>query len=830
MNAANFASFFKHITGSSPYDYQSRLAGGDEGRVCESLLIDIPTGLGKTAAVVLAWLWNRVHLQREDWPRRLVICLPMRTLVEQTHGSAKAWLKAFDDREWDGKSRHERKIGLHLLMGGEDAGEWDIYPEAEAILIGTQDMLLSRALNRGYGMARARWPMHFGLLNNDALWIMDETQLMGVGVRTSAQLQGLREKIGVAASCVTWWASATLDARLLTGPDYQTLPDKLELGSDDRHDPGVARRIGSEKRLQRAPLALTADTTKALDPYLDKLAAFVAEQHQRRPDTLTLVILNRVNRARGLYERLAKLAKKTPLPELVLVHSRFRPMERVNLSERMRTGGERIVVSTQAIEAGVDLSACTLITELAPRSSLVQRFGRCNRAGEFNANGGADIYWINLAPEDEKAATGLALPYTPDQLLRAREFLGKAHDTGASPDALSKLASAEEPLAEMHVLRRKDLVELFDTTPDLAGLDIDVGRYIRDGDDRDVQVFWRRLPEKPTAEDLDDIVPQRMELVRVAQHDFRKFAEKKSGIWCWNALEGEWQPTRADRIGPGQVYLVAYALGGYSRLCGWTGENSKGDFPVLTVADQAQRTPRDGQDCDDETKAGYFESLEDHTAKVIAACEAKLATLPAAKPWASAMRTAALWHDLGKTHAAFQQFLRAGRDGIPPEWDTRYLAKSPRRLGSRHVRPHFRHELASALAWLTDSNVTDELTKNLVAYLIATHHGKIRLSIRAMPGEKSPDTPADGSDPLFARGVWHRERLLDPGTKRLALAGIPAGPITLDLSCMKMGETDGKPSWTSRMLALRDAPQLGLFRLAWLETILRAADAEGSKK
>src|SRR5690606_11380774 len=109
-----------------------------------------------------------------------------------------------------------------VLMGGEpldvDEKEWDIHPEADTILIGTQDMLLSRALNRGYGMARARWPMHFGLLNNDALWVMDETQLMGVGVRTSAQLEGLRHKLGTALGCSTWWASATIDSRLLVTP------------------------------------------------------------------------------------------------------------------------------------------------------------------------------------------------------------------------------------------------------------------------------------------------------------------------------------------------------------------------------------------------------------------------------------------------------------------------------------------------------------------------------------------------------------------------------------------------------------------------------------
>jgi hypothetical protein len=48
-------------------------------------------------------------------------------------------------------------------------------------------MLLSRALNRGYGMSRYRWPMHFGLLNNDCLWVMDEVQLMGSGLTTSLQ-------------------------------------------------------------------------------------------------------------------------------------------------------------------------------------------------------------------------------------------------------------------------------------------------------------------------------------------------------------------------------------------------------------------------------------------------------------------------------------------------------------------------------------------------------------------------------------------------------------------------------------------------------------------
>lgn len=112
MNRPQFDEFFQAATGNSPYGYQCRLACGDDarsdkpesltgGRECCSQLINIPTGLGKTAAVVLAWLWNRVSPQIENrkseivsgsCPRRLVYCLPMRTLAEQTRDNAFEWL------------------------------------------------------------------------------------------------------------------------------------------------------------------------------------------------------------------------------------------------------------------------------------------------------------------------------------------------------------------------------------------------------------------------------------------------------------------------------------------------------------------------------------------------------------------------------------------------------------------------------------------------------------------------------------------------------------------------------------------------------------------
>ena len=848
---ATFDDFFRQATatennpdGNPPYDYQVRLAGGDAGRSCESQLISIPTGLGKTVAVVLAWLWNRVVRYNEAWPRRLVYCLPMRTLVEQTRDEVGKWigniLKDGDRLRLSVEIRERLQwLSIHspiILMGGEELDdarrEWDIHPERPAILIGTQDMLLSRALNRGYGMSRARWPMHFGLLNNDALWVMDETQLMGVGVRTSAQLEGLRQKLGVVLGCATWWTSATLDSRLLITPDHRILPPTLSLGPDDLKDHGVTQRIESIKRLAALPVTLVSDSAKVVDPYIEKLAVAVLDRHQA--NTTTIVILNRVDRAKDLYTTLEKFAKKQPVPHRLLVHSRFRPMERAPLSKQIRESGEKIIIATQAIEAGVDISARTLITELAPWSSLVQRFGRCNRRGEFNSDGGADIFWINLEADDPKTGTSLALPYTPAQLSTARVLLSRSESSGVSPVALAKL-STDEPLPETHILRRKDLVDLFDTTPDLAGLDIDVGRYIRDGEERDVQVYWRTLPaDGPPS---DDIVPQRQELVRVSLYSssgFKKFAEKnKTGIWFWNVLDGEWQRLRADRLAPGQIYLVDAALGGYSVSLGWTGEKRE-SFPLLTIDDQARRTPRDGQDRDDESQrlengVQPWQSIETHTAHVLDAARTILAAIPAAEPWADALITAALWHDVGKAHACFQTFITVGRT-VPPVLAENFIAKSPWKAGSKHGRPHFRHELASALAWLQAGHASEPNFENLVAYLIATHHGKICLSLRAMPGEDSPPEISPDTPPLYARGVWQGDHLPSDPTRHLTLEGIPTDPITLDLSCMQMGDHDGRPSWTSRMLTLRDGETLGLFRLAWLETLVRAADAEGSKR
>ena len=574
----SFDPFFRQATGgAAPFDYQRSLA---EENACRSRLIDVPTGCGKTAAVVLAWLWNRVAhpdaAHRAHWPRRLVYCLPMRTLVEQTHREVRKWLLRTARKYTKPQDKSAlRWLALHspvILMGGEAKTAWEAHPEADAVLIGTQDMLLSRALNRGYGLSRSRWPMAFGLLNNDCLWVMDETQLMGVGVETSAQLDAFHQGLGTSMPCHCWWMSATLDPARLETVDHPAPPDgwpRTVLGETERTAGEVARRYKATKGLLPAPVSMASAAKADAERYGKELAEFVAGQHVR--DTLTLVVVNRVARAQAIYQHL----KKSPPggAAVALVHSRFRPPDRRRheeiLFDRKGEYKNRIVVATQAVEAGVDVSARTLVTELAPWSSLVQRFGRCNRYAEADAHGGGRIFWADLPAGDDKAAS----PYRAAELDAARGFLQTL--TAAGPRDLQAVAAPAD--AEVRpVIRRKDLLDLFDTTADLCGADLDISRYVRDGEDADVQVYWRPVAEgsEPSAaEDSEDRrAPTRDELCRVGRDAFAGFFTRDTRAWRWDALAQRWEkPGARPTPLPGAVYLLACAQGGYSAELGWTG-------------------------------------------------------------------------------------------------------------------------------------------------------------------------------------------------------------------------------------------------------------------
>lgn len=814
----DYAEFFRRAFASNPFDksyepfsYQRQLA--EPAEPLPSLL-EVPTGAGKTAAIIGAWLWRRLH-NPLGVGRRLVYCLPMRTLVEQTRGVAEQAIEALG---------LEERFTVHTLMGGDLSDGWDMQPARECILIGTQDMLLSRALNRGYGMSRFRWPVHFGLLNNDCLWVFDEIQLMGDGLATTTQLAAFRETFETFGRCHSLWMSATLDREWLRTIDFDARVrglKSLELGESDRTAPALSARLTAVKRLAPAPMGCRTPRGSA---------TFIQERHE--PGTQTLVIVNRVARAREIFAALEdcyglspqKAKKNAPAPtpdahapELLLIHSRLRPRERKQrvalLNEKPEAASNgRVIVATQVVEAGVDISSKLLVTDAAPYASLVQRFGRCNRSGEFAE---AQIFWVDrpltekdaaLAEKDrldEKELAKVSKPYEWADVDAALELL--ATISSAAP---AELPRHRDSYAPAQVIRRRDLVDLFDTTPDLSGYDLDISRFVRGGDERDVSVAWRELKGKTPG--ADESRASRDELCAVPVHEMKSFLSENIKAWSWDALSGEWAEVKAHNLRPGMTVLVDAKSGGYDVKLGWGGKGVKGSVPV--VDEERILEPEEPYAGDHRSFAGYTQTLSAHSLETRRALEEILNVLGLAdlEGVKAELADAAQYHDWGKAHKIFQQTLH-GSETAEQDFSP-ILAKS--QSYRRHRRKMFRHELASALALLRTG------ASDLTVYLAACHHGKVRLSIRALPGEKNPDEPGR----RFARGIWDGEML--PAVE--LGEGVTKEEVELNLDPMLLGAgEDGARSWLERMIALRD--RLGVFRLAFLESLIRAADVRASE-
>ncbi|MFO0548133.1 MAG: CRISPR-associated helicase Cas3' [Polyangiaceae bacterium] len=879
LDVDGYDAWFQGATGYLPRPWQRTLV---EDPAPRSRVIRIPTGYGKTLGVIGAWLYHRVARSDDRWPRRLVWALPMRVLAEQTADEVGKCLDRLGLR-WDPRAEHRGKVGVHLLMGGADAGgEWNLYPEEAAILVGTQDMLLSRALNRGYAAGRARWPMEFGLLNHDALWVLDEVQLMDVGLATTAQLQAFfdEDASSIARPRLSWWMSATLQHDWLksvdTTPrhgDWTTAPIHLEVAERDSGLAAIKKSLELE--------ALDVSDSKVFAALCVRAHnALAAGDHGK----ITLVVCNTVTRACETYDALQALK---PSAELELVHSRFRPYERVKWKARFleraacKPGVDRIIVATQVVEAGVDISAGCVISELAPWSSLVQRFGRCARYGGAGR--------VLVVDRGEQASA----PYAPEEIEAARAALVRlvhaSADAGiASIEAFEENMTREEraelyPYEPEHLLIRRELDELFDTTPDLTGADIDISRFIRTGEERDVSVFWVDMPKpkakewpeppptrRPTREELCNIpflAAQTWLCGKATGTDPKRKLRGGVRAWVWDFVDGKWRQAARQDIVPGRVICVASDVGGYTTTRGFAPESDESVNPVVLDLPEDVQSADDLEDSELLSQAERYKTIATHNREVGAESERITVALNLPDRLRQLIALAGRWHDYGKAHPAFQGLMKP--EGRP---DRRDLAKAPKegwgrvyRASAGDIRPGFRHELASCLAlfevlrhyqpehpallgpWLqvlslsgqeaevtpvADPSSASDLERqvlgctadefDLLAYLVLCHHGKVRVALHASP--KDQDYVDRDHRGLPIRGVREGDEIpeveLEPDVpvRRLRLTLAPA---TLGLSSVT-----GR-SWRERTNSL--LRRYGPGRLAWLETLLIAADRRASK-
>jgi CRISPR-associated endonuclease/helicase Cas3 len=776
----SFEVFFRRATGAAPYGYQARVA-----RDGLPAVVAAPTGTGKTG-LVLAWLWRLLYAGPLVTPRRLVYALPQRSLVEQVAGVVEGWLANLKLAD---------EVASHVVMGGEGTTQrrWRMDMHRPAVVVGTVDSLVSKALNRGYGIARAAYPIDFALTTNGAHWIVDEVQLCPESTTTLRQLAAFVKAFGTAEPFGLTCMSATVPQRLLGTVDNPApgADEIVGIAAEERVG-ALARRLQARRTVRRLPA--DAGDAKAV-------ASAVLSRH--RPGTLTLVVVNTVKAARGLYAALG--AGDVPA---TLLHSRFRGADRSRLMGELTDIGDggRIVVATQVVEAGVDLDAAVLVTEAAPWPSVVQRAGRCNRTGDHRD---AELWWLPPASHE---------PYPQADVAAAVAELAGLEGAAVTGEGLQERPVQVTP-PEVTVLRRADLVALFDTAPDLSGADVDIAPYVRDADDSDVQLAWATWDGAVPPDDA--VMPAARYRCRVPLRELARFGRE---LWRRDQAAARWVRVSAQwPARPGEVLVVAAQAGGYDPRVGFNlaAKGPVPDCPPLAgrVGQAAVDRAAGGENAFGEDTAGdrprawvtlnrHGEQTRAHAIDLLTAIKP---TLPLAV--AGAVVDAAYAHDVGKCHKAWQDALcaLAGDDDRAMVAAGRPWAKSATDSQLR-VPGGLRHELVSLL--LLDGPLAGLLPngteRDLVRYLVLAHHGKLRVQVRE----------AAEADPQPARllGLSQGEVVDVP-----AMLGQQPGQLIVDLDPFTLG---GPRSWTRTVLALRD--RYGPFVLAYLETLVRIADWRAS--
>lgn len=135
--------------------------------------------------------------------------------------------------------------------------------------------------------------------------------------------------------------------------------------------------------------------------------------------------------------------------EAICYHSRFKLEDRKQrhaevIDAFQQKGRAAIGVTTQVCEMSLDLDADVLISEYAPITALIQRFGRCNRHARSESEAIGKVYLYRPAAE---------APYNASDLQGVEPFVDALHNRGVSQQYL-------ESLLEEYGPRERELYDL----------------------------------------------------------------------------------------------------------------------------------------------------------------------------------------------------------------------------------------------------------------------------------------------------------------------------------------------------------------------------------
>lgn len=350
-------------------ELRTRITAGCNGEFC-CYTLTLPTGTGKTLLAAYWALVQRQQLAQKGTPPRIVIALPFLSIVDQTE---QEYRKLFGLNE-TGTAQSELLLASHSLsqreyeLEGEKLGaeytRFYLDTWRSEVIVTTFDQLLLALLS-----PRTRYQMR-GHVLMDAVIILDEVQTLPCQLwdLVDQVLRGLTEE----GNSRVLLMSATQPA-LLTGA---------------RELSGNAVQIADIfNQFKRYQIILRHQQPQFIDDFIAELIPRLMEWYAIGQQVL--ITLNTRASAKAIWRAVRAYFPNTP--SVWFITADVTPRDRlakIAAIKALNKGESCIVVSTQTIEAGVDIDMDIVIRDFAPLDALVQIAGRCNRNHQLGEYGG----------------------------------------------------------------------------------------------------------------------------------------------------------------------------------------------------------------------------------------------------------------------------------------------------------------------------------------------------------------------------------------------------------------------------------------------------------
>ena len=346
--------------------------------------LSVPTGSGKT----LSALRYALSCAKKNGKEHVFYVAPYKSILEQNASEIRNAL-CLDDQDNFADPVLLEHHGDVVIDDDKDeeVGRYGLLTQrwSSPIILTTTVQLLNTLFDGRTGCVRR---MHS--LANSVL-ILDEVQ--AIPVKCTFLLNAALDFLAYACSCAIVLCTATQ-------PSSEEMDIPVIPGEPAQMTENLEETFAAFRRTQ------TVDKTAEGALSAEQLAEFAVSRLSCCENLL--VILNTKAAAASLYRTLQARMEELPLKKRVPVYflsTSLCPQHRMDLIQKIRGGlagkapgaTRMICVSTQLIEAGVNLSFQCVIRSLAGLDSIAQAAGRCNRHGESISR---DVFIVKCADEN----------------------------------------------------------------------------------------------------------------------------------------------------------------------------------------------------------------------------------------------------------------------------------------------------------------------------------------------------------------------------------------------------------------------------------------------